>query len=352
MSLHVLNAGPMLTVQDRGRSGLRKFGVSAAGPIDAPALELANALCGNGPDAAALEFAELGGQFKSDTPLHFAISGGDCDIRVGDQRLNAGETYRLNAGDILKVGSLKNVAWGYLAIAGGIQTPPVMGARSTHLRFGLGGLDGRALTSGDLLPLCDQLPKTRLLYLASSRAGANLELNTGPIRIILGPQDDFFAPDILARLTNHTFTVTPQRDRMATVLDGPALPARRGHDIVSDGTVSGAIQVPGSGHPIVLMAECQTTGGYPKIAAIISADLARFAQMPTGSRFHFQVVDRETAEVAARNRHAALQDLLAGLMPKITTALSSAYLLSCDLVGGIAAPNDIMGRDLSEANHP
>lgn len=347
MSLHVVKAGLSLSVQDHGRIGFRKFGVSAAGPMDDAALTLASALCGNPADAAALEFAGIGGQFKADTPLYFAVTGGDCDIRIGDQSLNAGETHRLNAGDILTVGALRTASWGYLAVSGGIQTSPVMGARSTHLRFGVGGLNGRALVTGDCLPLSETTTEPPLLRGPAFLADAISERSSDPIRIMLGPQDDYFATDVLKQLTNETFTVAPQRDRMATVLGGPTLPAQRGHDIVSDGTVTGAIQVPGSGHPIVLMAECQTTGGYPKIATVISADLARFAQLPTGSSFRFQIVDRTTAEDAARDRHAALQAALGSLTPKITTTLTSAYLLSCDLVGGIIAPDDIMGRDLA-----
>mgnify|MGYP000312510524 CR=1 FL=1 len=344
MSLQILNAGPLLSVQDRGRFGYRSAGVSAAGPMDPTALALANALCGNKVDAAALEFAGLAGSFKSDMPLHFAVTGGDCDMSIGGKSINPGETHRLNPDETLKVGSLKGASWGYLAIAGGIQTEPVLGSRSTHLRFGLGGLDGRALGAGDVLPLSKNPPEPSLLSLGASSGTANLKPNADPIRIMLGPQDVFFAPDVLSRLTTEAFTITPQRDRMATILDGPTLPAQRGHDIVSDGTVSGAIQVPGSGQPIVLMAECQTTGGYPKIATIISADLARFAQMPNGKQFYFQVVDRVTAEDAAREREAALRGILENLTRKAATELSSTYLLSCDLIGGIAAPDEIVGH--------
>ena len=350
MNLFVLSAGPLLSVQDRGRRGFRSNGVSAAGPMDAPALAFANALCSNDSDAAALEFAGLGGQFKAEAPICFAVTGGECDIRIDNKPVAAGETHRLEAGAILKIGALKEATWGYLAIGGGIQTPLVIGSRSTHLRFGLGGLDGRALVAGDMLPLLDTPPTGPLLRPATARAGANLPQPRGPIRIIAGPQDAYFDADVLARLTAEPFTITRQRDRMASVLDGPALPAARGHDIVSDGTVPGVIQVPGSGQPIVLMAECQTTGGYPKIATIISADLARFAQMPTGAQFTFQIVDRRTGEDAARQIHTTHQAKLSGLVQKAGAILSSSYLLSCDLVGGIFDPASVMGTDLVDDN--
>lgn len=335
MMLEVLSAGPMLSVQDQGRRGLRQSGVSAAGPMDAPSLALANRLCGNPPEAAALEFAAMGGRFRAERPLRFAVTGGDCVIRVGDAIVAPGETHRLRPGEELSIGPLSGAVWGYLAVSGGIETPKVMGARSTHVRFGIGGLNGRVLAAGDHLPLGEDTGADALLRPGPSFASHR---PAGPIRIMLGPQDDYFAAEVLQRLTHESFTVTAQRDRMATVLDGPALPAIAGHDIVSDGLIPGAIQVPGSGKPMILMAECQTTGGYPKIATVISADLPRLAQMPTGAQLRFTVVDRDSAETAARQQAMALQTILEGLVPQPVSPLTSEYLLSCDLVGGIYDP--------------
>jgi allophanate hydrolase len=348
MMLHIVNAGPLLSVQDLGRSGYRKFGVSKSGPMDRPALALANALCGNAADVAGLEFAGLGGHFKADRAIHFSVTGADCAISIGDISLPAGETHKLDAGETLKIGALKNGGWGYLAIDGGVLTPPVLGARSTHLRFGLGGFCGRALRANDRLPISDSLTTQPLLRPAGKLISANLPHDMGPIRIILGPQDDYFDPAVIDQLTHDPFTITPQRDRMATVLDGPSLTAIRGHDIVSDGTVPGSIQVPSSGRPIVLMAECQTSGGYPKIATVISADLPRFAQLPTGSAFQFEIVDRRTAEDALRQQHQGHRAILASLANKAETTLSSTYLLSCDLVGGVFDPAALTGQDLTK----
>lgn len=335
MMLEVISAGPMLSVQDPGRRGLRQSGVSAAGPMDPPAMALANRLCGNQPGAAVLEFAAMGGRFRAECPLRFAVTGGDCTIRVGDATVAPGETHRLPAGEELTVGPLSGAVWGYLAVSGGIETPMVMGARSTHLRFGIGGLDGRALRAGDRLPLGADRGADLLLRPGSSHRPPP---PTGPIRVMLGPQDEWFAAEVLQRLTGESFTITAQRDRMATVLDGPVLPAIGGHDIISDGLIPGAIQVPASGKPMVLMADCQTTGGYPKIATVISADLPRLAQLPTGAQLRFAVVDRATAEAAAHQQHTALRALLEGLVARPAGALSSEYLLSCDLVGGIYDP--------------
>ncbi|MDX2485475.1 MAG: biotin-dependent carboxyltransferase family protein [Pseudodonghicola sp.] len=338
MTLEILSAGPLVSVQDRGRRGLRRFGVSAAGPMDAPAHALANALCGNPQDTAVLEFAGLGGQFRSDRPLRFAVTGGDCDISVDGTPLSPDESHRLEAGQVLKIGMLRDAVWGYLAVSGGIDTPLVMGARSTHLRFGLGGLCGRTLKAGDRLPLGEESGADVVLRPATPLLRPRF---ADPIRILLGPQDGHFAPHVLERLTREDFTITAQRDRMASILDGPDMPAERGHDIVSDGTVPGAIQVPGSGRPMVLMAECQTTGGYPKIATVISADLSRLAQMPTGTRLRFTVVERAAAEAAARAQAADLAAVLKGLVAKQAVTLTSEFLLSCDLVGGIHDPESI-----------
>ncbi|MDH6234592.1 biotin-dependent carboxylase-like uncharacterized protein [Mesorhizobium soli] len=336
MSIEVLAAGPMLTIQDGGRKGLRCFGVSNAGPMDGPAMSLANALCGNSPEAAALEFASTGGHFSTTRPVRFAVTGGDCDIHIADRRVLPGESHRLNPGETLKIGAMRDTVWGYIAFSGGISVPPALGSRATHLRSGLGGLEGRALRTGDILPLDEDEAADRCL-----RTASHLPANVGgPIRIVLGPQDNYFAPETIASLTETEFTVTPQRDRMAMVLGGAELPAARGHDIVSDATVPGSIQVPGSCQPIVLMAESQTTGGYPKIATVISADLPRLAQMPIGRRFRFAVVSRDEGETIWLAHTRALRAALADLQVKPEGLLTSEYLLSCNLIGGIFAPEE------------
>ncbi|WP_370285407.1 biotin-dependent carboxyltransferase family protein [Pseudooceanicola nanhaiensis] len=345
MTLEVLGTGPMLSVQDRGRHGRKRFGVPVAGAMDGPAMELANALCGNPADAAALEFTGIGGSFRAGRALRFAVTGGDCAIHVGERLVPVGESHNVEAGEVVKIGALRGATWGYIAVAGGIAVPEVLGARATHLRFALGGVEGRALRAGDVLALGEAGEGGVCL-----RAPEALAPSGGkPIRIVPGPQDDYFDPEVLARLGSDTFRVSPQRDRMAMVLEGPELPAARGHDIVSDGIVPGAIQVPASGQPMVLMADSQTTGGYPKIATVITADLPRLAQMATGAELRFELVTRDAAEeilLADRRRRA---ELLAGLVPATGGRLSSAFLLSCNLAGGIVAPEAVMGRDLDQS---
>ncbi len=333
MSLEVVAAGPMLTVQDGGRKGLRRFGVSGAGPMDGPAMALANALCGNAPDTAALEFASMGGRFATGRALRFAVTGGDCDIRVDGRRLPAGESHRLRPGETLEVGALRGAVWGYLAVAGGVDVPLALGSRATHLRSGLGGLEGRALRAGDALPLGEDRAADRCLRPAGPPPSAEAQ----PIRVVLGPQDAYFDAATVALLSEAEFTVTPQRDRMAMVLGGVELPAVRGHDIVSDATVPGSIQVPGSRQPIVLMAESQTTGGYPKIATVIAADLPRLAQSPAGGRFRFAVVSRDEGEAIGIAHRRAWRAALESLQIKPEGAPTSEYLLSRNLIDGIFA---------------
>ena len=333
MSIEVLTAGPMLTVQDAGRQGLRHFGVSNAGPMDRPTLILANALCGNGAGVAALEFAGPAGRFMTDSPVRFAVTGGDCDIRIDGRLVQPDESHRLRPGETLEIGAMRDAVWGYVAFAGGIDVPLTLGSRSTHLRSALGGLDGRTLRAGDVLPVGTDGDPDRCLRLEMPMPSAT-DL---PVRVVLGPQQDHFDADIIDRLTGTDFIVTPKRDRMAMVLGGVELPASRGHDIVSDATVPGSIQVPGSRQPIVLMAESQTTGGYPKIATVITADLPRLAQMPVGTRFRFATVTRDEGEDIWIRQQRFLREALQSLQVKPEGELTSEYLLSRNLIGGIFA---------------
>ena len=351
MSLEVLSAGPMLSVQDAGRFGLRHLGVSPAGPIDRAAMALANVLVGNDPAAAALEFAGPAGSFSCTRPLRFAVAGADCPIRIDKRVVHAGESHRLTPGETLTIGLPEGVTWAYLALSGGIVIEPVLGSRATHLRSGLGGVEGRALRAGDVLPLGDDVPDAPCLRPASCLSGAHPFAETGPIRLILGPQDNAFAPEVIVRLTECLFTITPQRDRMGMVLGGGTLPAA-GHDIVSDGTVPGSVQVPGSGMPLVLLAESQTTGGYPKIATVASVDLARLAQQPVGAEIRFALITPEQGENLWIDRQSRLRRILSALVPRAEGVLRSEYLLSCDLVGGIFDSEEVtrpvLNRSLTE----
>jgi allophanate hydrolase len=230
------------------------LGVSVAGAMDRASMLIGNRLVDNADGDAALEFAHVGGAFVVEKPVRFAVTGGAVDITVDGEIRHGWESHWLMPGEVLKIGALRQAVWGYLAISGGIETPKVLKARSTHLRSALGGYQGRRLAIGDALPL-GKAKKSSLLALRKPFSRSN-----GPVRVVPGPQAEHFDCAAWRSFLKQPFRVTPSRDRMAQVLDGPAIHAFGGHDIVSDGTVAGSIQVPSSGRLIVLMAERQTTG--------------------------------------------------------------------------------------------
>ncbi len=332
--LRVLAAGPGVTVQDRGRRGFLRYGVTVAGPMDPPACALANLTAGNGPDAAAIEISLGGVEITAEGgPVDVALAGGAFDIRLDGRRLPEAVALTLSPGARLSVKPGPAGAWTYLAAAGGIDLVPVLGSRATHTRSGLGGLDGRGLTAGDRLPVGAAARREagpfRIVadWLAPDRA---------PIRVVPGPQDDYFAPDQIAAFLATDWRLSPRSDRMAYALEGPSLTHARGHDIVSDGVAFGAIQVPGSGLPFVLMADRQPTGGYPKIATVIGADLGRMAQRRPGETVRFAAVTVAEA-VAERARMAQRLTTTPTLEPLVRTELSAEFLLGLNLVDGVVS---------------
>ncbi len=331
-TLTVLTGGPMTTVQDRGRPGLLHAGVSASGPMDPALPAIANALVGNPAAAATLEFAGLGGRYTVSTPVRIAVAG-EAAVTIDGQPAAPWRSHDVKPGQTLAIGALSDGVWGYLAVSGGIDTPPVLGSRATHLRSGLGGLEGRVLRAGDILPLCASVPDEGSPHLCLPGPWRRPD---GPIRIVAGPQADHFDDTAWACLLDQPYTVTPARDRMAQVLQGPSLPAARGHDIVSDGTPMGSLQVPGSGQPMVLMAERQTTGGYPKMAIVASVDLPRLAQARTGTAVRFARITRDDAESLLIEQRRALRVLLGRLVPVGGRVPDTALLLSMNLIDGIA----------------
>ena len=252
------------------------------------------------------------------------IVGVGGDVR----RLAAWSAAVLQPGDSLQLGRPQGVA--YLAVAGGFLTPPMLGSRATYARAGLGGVDGRALAAGDRLPCLPFAGSPQHAFVA-----APLQHPGGPIRVIPGPQADHFTPAALASFYSEPWTLTPARDRMGLRLAGPRLAhVPGGADIVSDGVTPGAIQVPADGQPIVLLADCQTVGGYPKIATVIRADLPRLAHLPPGAEIRFVAVDATHAAEA----RAAQARLLAGWRTTLRPAarhgdIPTETLLAANLAG-------------------
>lgn len=323
-TLTIRQAAAGLTVQDGGRRGYRRYGVSGSGAIDRFALAVANALVGNSADAAAIEIAGAGGVVTAeDGPVTLAFAGPDCGARLGDTALRPGVAFRLNPGEPLRFGPVRGGNYGYLGLGGGIVGTGVMGSHAMHRRSGIGGA---GLAEGDRIALGDG-PSRLLAFTGAAPVAPDV------IRVMAGPQDDHFTPEALAALTSSPYRVTTQLDRMGCRLDGPALAHVSGYNIVSDGIVPGHIQVPGDGLPIVLLRDCQTVGGYPKIATIISADLDRFAQLPPGSAVRFALVDGAEARRAAAGFAAAVAAIPDTLVDAAGD-LSSKRLLGLNLVGG------------------
>ncbi|PWB93485.1 biotin-dependent carboxyltransferase family protein [Methylosinus sporium] len=328
-------AGPGVTVQDAGRRGSLRFGVTPAGPMDARAFAAANLAAGAAMGAAAIEVSLGGLELTAEgETIGLAIAGGEFDIRLDGAPLPFACALALEPGAHLVIRAGRGGAWCYVAIAGRIDLPPTLGSLATHTRSSMGGLEGRGLRAGDSLPLADlAAPPRALLALEASWLAASEE----PIRAVLGPQADYFTPEAIDEFLSARWRVGQRSDRMAYRLEGARLAHAKGHDIVSDGVALGAIQVPGDGAPLVLMADRQPTGGYPKIANVIGADIGRFAQRRPGEAFSFAAVSIEEA-VAARRAQSEAVDAGVRLRP-MGGEISTELLLSANLIGGVADAN-------------
>lgn len=299
--LAILRAGPACTLQDAGRTGFLRWGVTPAGPMDWIAHARANLMAGNPPGAGAVEIGPGGMTLTAEAaPLRLGIAARGFRVRREGSALPVCAAIRLRPGERFEIEPAPGPCglWAYVAVAGGFDLPPVMGSLATHLRAGLGPVG--ALEAGMRLPA-----------LVPAGEGAEVCLidpdppPQGPLRVVPGPQDDRFVPGAVAAFAAAEWRVAPRSDRMAFRLAGPPLAHARGHDIVSDGIALGAVQVPGDGLPLVLMADRQPTGGYPKLATVIRADLPRLAQTRPGQGVRFAVTDVETAVAALR---AAIPD--------------------------------------------
>ncbi len=314
-SLEIIAAGVHTTIQDRGRFGFQDVGLPAAGPLDRISFRLANALVGNPPGTPALEMLLQGPTVKVGADcVRVALVGGDAEIQIrsGNARIvPAGHSVRLARDEVFRIGALGNSICAYLAIEGGPEIPPVLGSASTYVRGAIGGFEGRRLRAGDSVPLKLTGVDVRREYALAQPLDLALDQ---PIRVVLGPQADYFTPAAVQTFLSADYTVSPQADRMGYRLEGPALAHAKGYNIVSDGIVAGAIQVPGSGLPIVLMVDHQTTGGYPKIATVISADIPVIGRRKPGRPIRFVAVGVREAESLRREQEAATQRAVESLL--------------------------------------
>jgi antagonist of KipI len=293
----VVEPGLLTTVQDLGRSGLLRFGVTSGGALDQAALILGNRLVGSEPEAAGLEITLIGPRLQFASEVVLALTGADLDAKLNGQPVPMWQPFLVKSGDELSFapGGAAGGARAYLCLAGGITVPPVMGGRGTDLFAHFGGLDGRALRGGDQLPLGDVSDRPEAL-LRRRLAAPPPVLTTGePIRVVLGPQADRFTEAAIAVLLSEPYTVSAKADRMGLRLNGPRLEHVAGADLISEGIHQGSIQVPGDGLPIALTRARQTVGGYPKIATVIGADLDQLGQRRPGDPMRFAAVEVEAA---------------------------------------------------------
>ncbi len=307
--IEVLRPGLLTTVQDRGRFGYQKFGVPVSGALDEIALRVANVLVGNPQGAAALEVTASGPQLRFLADTAVAITGAEVEGDLDERPIPWYESFRVLAGQILDVRACTRGLRSYVAIAGAIDVPVLLGSRSTCLVATFGGFRGRALITGDVLAVG---PSASLSGIAERKVPDAWRPRHGApvrLRVVLGPQDDAFTEEGRRTFLESTYRVTLHADRMGYRLDGPMIAHRGSADILSDWVPLGGVQVPGDGKPIILLADRQTTGGYPKIATVIKPDLSLVAQLRPGDTLAFRAVCVVEAQEIACKIEADLQVL-------------------------------------------
>ena len=330
--LRVLTPGLSTTVQDLGRHGFQRLGIPVSGALDASALAAANLAVGNPADAAALECLYQGATLVVESDrVRVAVAGAGVELDVTidgqRQRVPAARSITLPRGATVRVVLLAPAVSAMLAVAGGIAVAAVMGSRSTYARARLGGFEGRALRVGDRLPIG-----------VAAQDGPDQAIDVrlplpSVIRVVLGPQDDYFSDGSITAFLTSPYTVTTASDRMGHRLSGAVLSGTKGFNITSDSVPPGAIQVPGDGQPIILLADRQTTGGYPKIATVISADLPALGRIGPGAVLRFARVTVTEAEAAARA--AAVARAAWRIMPVGGDGIDEARLYDANLISGV-----------------
>lgn len=292
--LKIIDAGIQTTIQDAGRWGYQAFGVPISGAMDWFALAVANRLVSNAPDSAALEI-HTSITLETNERCVIALTGADADLRIDGRAMPMWTSVFVRADSLIEIKT--RGGWNYLAVHGGVKVPCLLGSRSTYARAGLGNV----LQAGDEIPVCESnVDSVALAGRIASEQIRSFAHRHSFVRLILGPHHDWFTRDAIATLTSTSYSLTEVADRMGYRFIGAKLERARNDELISCGVPLGAIQIPADGQPIVLMADHQTTGGYPIIATVIRADLQALAQKMPGERVVFQVVDVEQAQMALR----------------------------------------------------
>jgi allophanate hydrolase len=312
--LQVVYAGPLTTVQDRGRFGYQRYGVTEGGPMDRAAFAIGQAALGSAAGGASIEVGFAGVTLRSTAgSISLAVTGGNFAVTIDGERQAPWSVVTLRRGMELAITPGRWGSWCYLAVAGAIVWPVWLGSCSTNPAS---PFTGRALTRGDEIVIED------VRDLPASRHELTIPVFCQPrnlVSLVPGPQERFFDAEALGRLFAETYHLSTDIDRMGVRLEGPKLPIAARLDMPSEGILRGSVQVPGSGDPLVLMADHQTTGGYPKIATMISADHDAFAQLRPRHPVRFRAVTVEHAVARARTRRKALEDYLATMRRNVPT---------------------------------
>lgn len=308
--LEVKKSGMLTTIQDRGRMSYQKYGVSSCGAMDSLSLRLANILVGNDEGEAAIEITLIGPvlQFIQDGVI--AITGANLTPKINGKEVPLWRSISISAGDVLSFGMAKEGCRSYLAIAGGIDVPIVLGSRSTFIRGDFGGFEGRALKAGDAISVRES--GQHLDSLLGRVIPPKYTPNYGEkrkIRFVLGPQADSFAEEVIHQFSSGIYEILSDSDRMGYRLKGPEIPHESTPDIISDYITAGSIQVPGNGQPIVLMADCQMTGGYTKIGVVIGVDIPYLAQQKPGDLIQFERVEINEAQLLWKKQEQFLSTI-------------------------------------------
>ena len=309
-TIEVIEGGFFTTVQDLGRYGYQRYGVPVSGALDRFAIRTGNLLVGNQEGDAGLEITFVGPRLRFLCDSTIALTGANLGPMVNGNPVPVWEAVTISRGDVLSFQRPQDGIRSYLCVNGGIDVPRVLGSRSTFIRSRLGGVEGRPLAPGDMIPVADPA------HSAAKFTGRELASHSIPhygnnhtLRVIMGPQDDAFTEAGIKTFLSSVYTVTPMFDRMGYRLAGPVIEHKVAADIVSDGTPYGAVQVTGNGMPIVLLADCGTTGGYTKIATVISVDLPSIGQAQLGDAVQFRSVGLDEARRALREQEELLETL-------------------------------------------
>jgi biotin-dependent carboxylase-like uncharacterized protein len=308
MSVTIVSPGLLSTLQDLGRTGYQETGFSPSGVLDQKAMKIANLLVNNPIDEAVIEMTFMGATMEFNTANVISVTGGDFNPKLNNVTFPMYKAQAVHPGDKLELGYAKSGCRAYVAFAGGLDVPKVLGSKSTNLKCGIGGFYGRRLMVGDCISFAspkDTLPALSKKIVAYEKDWEHKET----VRVVLGPQVDYFTEEGIDIFRKEAYTITNDSDRMGCKLEGKPISYKSKVDIISDGIPLGGIQIPPNGKPIVMLADRQTTGGYAKIGTIISVDIPFFVQKKPGDVVRFEAVSIEHAQRLYKKEYRKLEKL-------------------------------------------